>query len=216
MIRTVFDTSNDVRGESRQAARRAQTRDEILDAAWALCREVGLAGLSLRELARRVGLAAPSLYSYFASKDAIYDAMFRQGQEQFAAAMAAVDGDAGSGRAFARRGARAFFEFCTADPVRYQLLFQRTIPGFVPSPESYALAVERVEWLGRRLAAMGVSDPRGVDLWSAVMTGLTDQQLSNDPGGKRWARLVDDAVEMLCDHFGLPPDPPRTTSRRKR
>ena len=33
---------------------------------------------------------------------------------------------------------RLFVEFCTSDPVRYQLLFQRTIPDFEPSPESYA------------------------------------------------------------------------------
>jgi hypothetical protein len=29
------------------------------------------------------------------------------------------------------------------------------------------------------------------------MTGLTDQQISNDPGGRRWAQLVDRAVDML-------------------
>jgi mRNA degradation ribonuclease J1/J2 len=29
------------------------------------------------------------------------------------------------------------------------------------------------------------------------MTGLTDQQISNDPGGTRWRRLVDRAVDML-------------------
>ncbi|MDQ3659652.1 MAG: hypothetical protein M3454_01050, partial [Actinomycetota bacterium] len=33
-----------------------------------------------------------------------------------------------------------FVEFCTEDPVRYQLLFQRTIPGFEPSAESFALS----------------------------------------------------------------------------
>ncbi len=41
--------------------------------------------------------------------------------------------------------ARVFVEFSTEDVARYQLMFQRTIPGFEPSPESYALAVEVLE-----------------------------------------------------------------------
>jgi hypothetical protein len=32
------------------------------------------------------------------------------------------------------------------------------------------------------------------------MTGLVDQQISNDPGGDRWIRLIDDAVVMFLAH----------------
>ena len=60
----------------RRAARREATKAEIVDAAWDLVREHGLAALALRDLAARVGMRAPSLYQYFASKHAIYDAMF--------------------------------------------------------------------------------------------------------------------------------------------
>ena len=186
--------------------RRAQTRREILEAAWELCREHGLAGLSLRELGERVGMRAPSLYSYFDSKDAIYDAMFAEGQralrDRYLQVTAAL-GDVPV-RGLLRSGARTFFEFCVADPVRYQLMFQRTLPTFEPSAESYALAVENLAILATTLERAGVTDPRHVDLFTAVATGLTDQQISNDPGGDRWARLLDDAVELLCDHFGLP------------
>ncbi len=62
----------------RIAERREATRREILDAAWALAREHGLAALTLRDLAGRVGMQPPSLYSHFASKNAIYDAMFAE------------------------------------------------------------------------------------------------------------------------------------------
>jgi AcrR family transcriptional regulator len=209
--------SNAVRETSRRELRHAATRDEIVNAAWELCREEGLAALSLRALAGRVGLAAPSLYSYFPSKHGIYDAMFREGQEQFAAAMAPFETGRrrGSGRAFARRAARAFFAFCVADPVRFQLLFQRTIPGFEPSAASYALATERLESLGRSFSSIGFDDERDRDLWTAVLTGLASQQLANDPGGRRWARLVDDAVEMLCDRAGLPAGAARPTRSRR-
>src|SRR3954453_13873070 len=63
----------------RRAERREATKAEILDAAWELVRAEALAGLSLGDLARKGGMQAPSLYSYFDSKHAIYDAMFLQG-----------------------------------------------------------------------------------------------------------------------------------------
>lgn len=184
--------------------RRAETRREILDAAWALCRERGLPGLSLRELADRVGMRAPSLYSYFGSKDDIYDAMFVQGQREFLDALAVVP-EEGLDRGSFRLGARVFLDFCTADPQRYQLLFQRVVPGFVPSAESYAVAVQVLERFERQLSSVGVEDPRLRDLWTAMITGLTDQQISNDPGGDRWSRLLDEAVDLFSDHAGIPP-----------
>lgn len=191
--------------------RRAETRREILEAAWELCRERGLTQLSLRELAARVGIRAPSLYSYFASKDAIYDAMFAEGQREFAEAMKLLPADPISREDF-RVGNRAFFAFCTSDPLRYQLMFQRTIPGFVPSAESYALAVANLDRLANALHSVGVEDPRYVDLWTAIMTGLTDQQVTNDPGGNRWANLLDEAVDLFFDHLGIGPPAPAVTA----
>ena len=67
----------------RVAERRAATRVEILEAAWELAGEQGLAEFTLRDLAERVGMRAPSLYSHFASKHAIYDAMFGQAWSDF-------------------------------------------------------------------------------------------------------------------------------------
>src|SRR5437773_5082591 len=67
----------------RRTERHEATRTEILDAAWAQVRAEGLGALSLRDLARTVGMQAPSLYSYFESKHAIYDAMYAQGAQQF-------------------------------------------------------------------------------------------------------------------------------------
>ena len=186
--------------------RRLRAREEILEAAWQICRAEGLAALSLRSVAARVGMQAPSLYSYFGSKHAIYDAMFAQGQRELKGHMASLP-EAGLTREDFRAGAQAFFEFCTSDPVRYQLLFQRTIPGFEPSEESYRLAEEILSRFAGQMASAGIDDPRHVDLWTAVLTGLTDQQISNDPGGDRWGRLLDETVDLFCDHAGIPPTP---------
>src|SRR5918911_319177 len=79
----------------RRAVRHAATKQEIVDAAWRLARERGLAGWSLRDVAEAVGMRAPSLYVYFASKNALYDAMYADGYRQLLAAYADVprDGD---------------------------------------------------------------------------------------------------------------------------
>ena len=185
--------------------RRQETRARILDAAWEICRQQGLAGLSLRDLAARVGMRAPSLYSYFDSKHAIYDAMFRQGNEELDAAMRSAVRNGPLDRDGIKAAACAFVDFCTADPVRYQLLFQRTIPGFEPSPESFAMAIANYEEMRRQLAEVGLGSDEALDLWTAVMAGLADQQIANDPGGERWRRLTDRAVDMYLDHMGALP-----------
>jgi AcrR family transcriptional regulator len=183
----------------RRTERREATRAEIVAEAWSLVRIDGLAALSLRDLARRVGMQAPSLYSYFDSKNDIYDAMYAEGCREYVAGEAQV-ARTGDLLTDLKAGVRFFVEFCTEDPARYQLLFQRTIPEFEPSAESYAISVESLEATAQRLAAMGMDHPHDLDLMTAVGTGLADQQISNDPGGDRWTRLVDEAVEMLFDH----------------
>ena len=189
-------------GRDRRAERAEATRREILDAAWALVRQEGLAALTMRDLGARVGMKAQSLYGYFPSKHAIYDAMFgdanRELVSRWKAAVAAGPQDPVS---VLRRRTAAFLQFCVEDPVRYQLLFQRTIPGFEPSPDSYAPAVETLEDLHDRLRACGVDDPRAFDMWTAMHSGLVAQQNANDPGGDRWLRLADESIDMLLAHF---------------
>src|SRR4051794_17204390 len=107
-------------------ARRRSARDAIVTAAWTLVEREGLAALSLRELAQEAGISTPTVYAYFDSKNAIYDAMFGQAAEQFAAFMAATP-DTGDARTDLASALRSFADFCTESPPRYQLLFQRTI-----------------------------------------------------------------------------------------
>src|SRR5918999_5092305 len=71
----------------RRERNREQVVAAILDAARAVMRERGVAGLSLREVARRVSMQAPSLYEYFPGKAALYDALFLAGFRRFRARM---------------------------------------------------------------------------------------------------------------------------------
>ena len=189
----------DTQPRNRRNERREATRSEILAASWGLVREHGLSGLALRDIAAKVGMRAPSLYWYFDSKHAIYDAMFAQGNSTLLHRMDGEDPPT-EPRALLRRLASVFVEFGVQDAARFQLMFQRTIPDFEPSAESYALATEVVERSRDWLGASGITSPARFDLWTALVSGLASQQLANDPGGDRWQRLIDDAVDMFANH----------------
>jgi AcrR family transcriptional regulator len=193
---------------SSRGDRHLAVRRDIIEAAWRLARERGLAGWALRDLAAAVGMRAPSLYVYFASKNALYDALFADGYTALLARVGRLQEEQAGGTPvdLAHAGARMFVDFCVEDPARLQLLFLRTLPGFEPSEESYALAQQPLAEMVGVLAAAGMSRPEHIDLWTALLTGLATQQVSNDPGGDRWRRLVDPAVDMfLAAH--LPPSP---------
>jgi AcrR family transcriptional regulator len=158
----------------------------------------GLAALTLRDLAKNVGMQQPSLYSYFDSKHAIYDAMFLQGNLELLRRYEAMPVFHDPADAF-RASARLFVGFTVEDPARAQLMFMRTIPGFEPSPETYAVAVQIVELAKKRFATVGIK-PEYFDLWTGIISGLSFQQIANEPGTDRWVRLVDDAVDMFLAH----------------
>lgn len=187
------------RRRDRRHVRHEQTRQEILRTAWQMARRDGLTALSLRALARAVGMEAQSLYTYFGSKHAVYDAMFAEGNREL------LDRLAGEAwpeepRAALRQLGRTFVAFSVEDQARHQLLFQNSIPDFAPSPDSYAVALEVFDHGRARLNAVGIADPAHVDLWTALIGGLAAQQLANDPSGNRWLRLVDEAVDMYIAH----------------
>jgi AcrR family transcriptional regulator len=184
-----------------RALRHVATRKRILQAAWQLARENGLAALSLRDLAHEVGMRAPSLYTYFSSKNALYDAMYADGVRQLNEAVNQRPKSSDPEQALRQRMKR-LVGFALEDPVRFQLIDQRTIPGFQPSPLSFEISESSITRLHQDLDAAGIQGGRSADLWRALSTGLINQQISNDPGGRRWARLADDAVDMFLAYHG--------------
>src|SRR6476620_4492208 len=112
---------------SSRGDRHLAVRREIIEAAWRLARERGLAGWALRDVADAVGMRAPSLYVYFDSKHAMYDAMFADGYTALLARAGTVQAAAERRGAapvdLVRASARMFVDFCVEDPARLQLLF---------------------------------------------------------------------------------------------
>jgi AcrR family transcriptional regulator len=195
-------TNPEPRRRDRRRVRHEATKQEILEAAWRMVRADGLNALSLRALAHAVDMEPQSLYTYFASKHAVYDHLFADANRELLARFERIEisDDPHDGL---RTVARLMVTFAAEDQARYELLFMRTIPDFQPSPDSYAAAV-KVFSKGRSfLTAAGLGDDADFDLWTALVAGLASQQLANDPGGDRYIRLIDDAVVMFAEHvFG--------------
>lgn len=176
--------------------RRQARRDQILEAAWEIAHRDGIGAVSLHEVARLVDLRQPSLYAYFSSKLDLYDAMFAEGFQALVDERRALRLPADPVSALAA-GCRHFLEFCARDPARYQLLFQRPIPGFEPSSASMEVSRAALGFLEDWLAAAGLNDRRSSDLARALLLGLAGEQISNEPGGNRWINFADDIPALL-------------------
>jgi AcrR family transcriptional regulator len=158
-------------------------------------------------------MAAPSLYSYVDSKADLYDAMYADGWRSVLAL--GEPEPAEDLRTALLNVQRMYVQWALEDPVRYQLLNQRTIPGFEPSPASYALAQEAYERSFSVVEALVDLTQEDKDLITALVAGLLNQQFANDPGGTRWVRLLEDAVDLVVQRLEAKKNVPASARGRR-
>lgn len=200
--------------EDRRLRRRNETVQEILDTAIEVMAEDGVAGLSMAEVARRVGVRPPSLYQYFPSKMAIYDALFERGGRESADVLEPYSARlAEDPRAVIVAGQQAGVAWAMANPVLAQLLYWRPVPNFEPTPQAYEPSVRLLEVLRSALQAAvhagqlapEAADDEGVALYTALVSGVISQQLANEPSTQveegRFARLTGTAVDMFFRYY---------------
>jgi len=180
----------------RRRRRRADARDEILEAAWEIADAEGIGAVALSEVARRVGMRAPSLYNYFPSKSAIVDAMFHQGAEEFRTTMTEPF-DARGRQAMVRALAFRFLDFALARPARFELLFHRPVPGFFPTEAAYTPALEADAVVSERLVEAGLGDPTVQAYCRASITGIANMQIANQLDPQLNIEMVDVAVDAV-------------------
>lgn len=185
------------------------TRSRILQEARAIMREDGVAALTLHGLARRVGMKTPSLYTYFESKDALYDAVFLEGMQAYRARQDALEERSGARLETIEAVVRDYVTFADEAPELFALLFERPVPGFVPSEESMLEAVGLLEDSNRRVQSLIdrglIRDDLTVeqvrDAVLVVMHGLTSLRRANEPaadlGEGRFGPLLPHLVPML-------------------
>jgi AcrR family transcriptional regulator len=98
-------------------------RAALIEAGLAMLAERDVEGLSLREMARTVGVSATAVYRHFPDKTALMSALAHEGLDRLAAAQHAASDEVGGGRAgFAATG-RAYVRFALANPALFRLIF---------------------------------------------------------------------------------------------
>ncbi len=193
----------------RRQRNREEVRAAILEAARAVMREQGVAALSLREVARRVRMQAPSLYAYFPSKMALYDALFLMGVRMRAAYRDRAD--AGRVDFWDRLEGRfeSYMRFAQEHPELYQLAFERPVPGFVPSAESLEEAFRApagfeqmiVDGVAAGQVVLDMPVAQARDLMIGMIHGLTAHHMANEPelpvGSGRFGSQIPAAVALF-------------------
>jgi AcrR family transcriptional regulator len=173
----------------RRARRRQETIREILAIARDVMTEEGVNGLSLAEVARRLGVQPPSLYKYFPSLMAIYDALFLEGQRDNLETMRDAMRVAEPGLDALIAGLEASGRWSLENRAIAELLFWRPVPSFHPSPEAFAYSEEMVQLQRRALAdavrkgelGPGANDENAIFLESTLITGVLSQAIANEP-----------------------------------
>lgn len=199
-----------------RARQRAQTKAEILAAALQQMAEDGVAALNLSTVAGRVGLKQPSLYRYFPSRVAVYDALFELAASmQRDAAVAAAAHGAG-GWSTVRDVLYATAHFVVAEPILAQLLFTRPVPGFSPSATAYEPSLEVMQIsrdavqdavaCGDLTAAAATEE--GLQLLIALVGGVINHYAANQPEVKDYSPLLEPALAMYAEHFRPRREPP--------
>lgn len=188
--------------------------------------EHGANGLSLSEIARRLGVKPPSLYKYFDSLMSLYNELFARGQRANLAAMQAAARDADPGLDTLTRALEASCRWCIEHPATAQLMFWRPVPGFEPTPEAMAPSAEMVALQRRALAdavvarqlGPGADSDEALYLTSVLVSGIIGQSIANEPaapwGKGRFNALFPKVAEVLASQY--PPPMPPAGSRRTR
>ena len=205
----------------RRARRRQETIEEILDIAVELMSEHGVNGLALAEVARRLGVQPPSIYKYFPSIAAVYDALFKRAASENLAVLRDAMARGEPGLDALTLGLEASGRWVLQNQALAQLLFWRPVPGFEPSPEAFAPSEDIARLQQQAIADAVAAGQLGRDalddaglMVSILIKGVLTQAMANEPhlgwNEGRYTPLFPKLMQLLPIAY-----PPSTNSARK-
>jgi len=165
-------------------------RDQVVHAARNLAESDGWAAVTMRRLAEEIGATQPVLYSAFASRQALIDAVALDGFGDIAAALAAVDASP-----MARM--RAYLDFAAAHPRVYEAMF--SMPSGLPFAADDTPAPLRRAFAGIQDAFPDADGTRAEVAWSALH-GLATLQA----GGRLRASHLQARLDLVHDMLTRP------------
>ncbi|GLY93877.1 TetR/AcrR family transcriptional regulator [Actinoplanes sp. NBRC 103695] len=136
-----------MKAASLRARVRAEMTEEIKTVAKRHLAEEG-ANLSLRAVARDIGMASSAVYRYFASRDELLTALIIDAYDSLGAA---AESAAAGGDAFARRWidtGHAVREWALARPHEWALIYGSPVPGYAAPRDTVTSAIRVILALG--------------------------------------------------------------------
>lgn len=200
-----------------------QLRDELIDAAVTIIEADGGEAVSLRRVARQVGIAATSVYLHFPDVDHLLAAVVARAFDQLTAATARAARATDDAAEELRSRCRAYCRFALDHPRLYQVMFQADLPlasvadgpANTPGRASFQNLVAAVQrCIGDSLAAPHDDPFRLASLIWAAEHGLVLARISRPTFP--WApmdQLVNETVDRL---MGFERRPPTAVRRRAR
>jgi AcrR family transcriptional regulator len=127
-------------------------RERVLAASERLIAEAGLAGLSMREVARLAGVSHQAPYHHFDDKAAIVAALVERGFTQLVQRMEAATRGVPAARRPERAG-RAYVSFALDQPVHFRLMFRPELADLARFPAAAAAGTRAAGVLRHMVAA---------------------------------------------------------------
>lgn len=136
------------------------TRSDILAAAAAAFDEGGEAGLSLRDIAARVGVTPMAIYRHYENKQALVDALVAEATDEWRARVAAIRPRAPF--EWLMKIGEAFLDFALGEPRKFEAAFLTASSSALRYPDDFAAGGSPAVTLQMQLLeALSAGSPRG-------------------------------------------------------
>lgn len=166
--------------------------------------------LSLRDLARQVGVSANAAYRHFADKEELLMALAAEGFRRFTTAQVAALRPGASAEVVFRCAGRAYVDFARGNPALFHLMFGRfpaTQQRSAELQEASDLAFSGLQGMAASHAGLPLNDPRvrlrALTAWSLVH-GLSHLVL--DGQLEKFGDEAEPLVDTLLQCFAMTPD----------
>lgn len=187
-------------------------KDALVGEAFAIIEEKGVEHLSLRDVARRLGVSHQAPYKHFPSRDHILAAVVAKCFESFSEHLSSRPGSADPFEDLGQMGL-AYLEFARTHPLKYRLMFNSPLPDCEKHKEMLDQAQNAFLLLSNRLSTMALRDPHhpicdpvkhdALFIWSALhgLASLMQSDVTGTIGLKEADKAV--AVERMMRRLNL-------------
>jgi len=194
--------------KERRTREREELRQRILMAARAIAREESWQALTMRKVAERIEYTPPTLYEYFASKDAMMEALLEEGYRLLLEDIIQVRQQPGTLEATMIGIGLAYWEFAWRYPELYQVMYgldgvpfcEEHKPAIIEQVMDVVIEVLRAF---EASGAMIASPDDTIDMMRAALHGLIALTMAGriEGGQERARRLAEGVLQSMIQSW---------------